>query len=817
MQVFTRAYFRRTGAACAAAAVLIGGTFTGGSASAAPLLQPTPTSTAAEAATSPATEASSLPGGLDEALRRDLGMSVAEFNAQGALAAKAAAIQSAVTAADPGAVVSLSGDTIKVQTSAPEVAKAAAGTAKLATSAPATPSPAKVEATGVDALFNDYVATFGAKNLLSVSVNIKGEYVIRTGEPTPQAFAGSSEPSVADFAAKYGNVVLEVANGPAKATYTPGGPFDVVNGQGYAALNPATGGGFICSTGWNGFSKKGAPAVISAGHCSMDGAAALALLTNPLADEAVTGDPNIKAQPMAMLGTMGFSQFGGPKNTRTTANADNIHAEGNIGTDVSVIDNIAPNLGQVPKLAKWTGAAGWTAAEQISTDSSNVAVTGVESATLGAPVCKSGRSTGWTCAKVDEMGAYVIAGINYPSTENPGGDPADLRAVRGFVSITDTPMSAHGDSGGPVIFGNSAVGIVSGGGTLNDGKNFAITADLVTALAATDGYTVKIFLNNPAMTTTGTVYRNGAIRGTVAGAPAGTIVTVTIDGAPKDVPVGADDTWSIQAPGALGTFHITAQAKNGFSTSGTVSSSIEVVNETLAAPVFTAPALNGSAAAPVTAITGTGMAGATVILTGDVSGTAVVGSDGTWTLAVKPGLTVGSYAVTASQKHTDWNDSPSATNNFKVVPAAPAVTSPTNGQQFGASEGPTVISGTNIAGAAVTVTVDGQQHKATVTGTTWSFTFSQKFGAGNHSVSAVQNVDGVDSLIAASNFTVLAAPVPAGTTAHTQTPAPIAINSLAATGASNSTLLLGGAGGLLLLGGGATLLIRRRKDGKDRS
>ncbi|WP_104086266.1 S1 family peptidase [Arthrobacter sp. GMC3] len=814
MQASTRAHFRRTGAACAAAAVLIGGTFTGGAASAAPFPEPTPTSTATQLASSPATEASSLPGGLGEALQRDLGMSVEEFNAQGALAEKAAAIQSKVVAADPGAVVSLSGDTIKVQTTTPDVAKSAAGDAKLAIAAPATSSPSKVDATGVDALFNDYVATFGAKNLLSVSVNTKGEYVIRTGEPTPETFAGSLGSSVADFAAKYGNVVLEEANGPAKATYAPGDPFALVNGQGFVALNPATSGGVICSTGWNGFNKAGAPAIISAGHCSLDGAAVPALLTNPLSDEAVTGDPKIQAQPMALLGMMGFSQFGGPNNTRTTANPDNIHAEGNIGTDVSVIDSIGANFSQAPKVAKWTGAAGWTAPEQISTDPGNVAVTGVAPAVLDAPVCKSGRTTGWTCAKVDELGAYVIAGINYPSAENPGGDPADLRAVRGFMSITDTVMSDHGDSGGPVISGNAAVGIVSGGGKLNDGKNFAITADLQTALAATNGYTVKIFLNNPAVTP-GTVYRRGAINGTVADAPAGTIVTVTIDGAPKDVAVGSDGTWSIQAPNTFGTFPITAQAKNGFSTSGIMKASIEVIKET--APAFTAPALNGTSAAPVTAITGTGIAGATVSLTGDVSGTAVVGGDGTWSVAVTPGLGVGNYTVIATQTRADWTDSPSATNSFKVVPAAPAVTSPTNGQQFGASQGPTVISGTNIAGAAVTVTVDGQQHRATVTGTTWSFTFSQKFGAGNHSISAVQNVDGVDSLIAASNFTVLAAPVPAGTTEPTPTTVPVVINNLAATGASSSMFVVGGAGGLLLLGGGATLLFRRRKDGKDRS
>jgi len=820
MQASTRAFFRRGGAACAAAAVLIGSSLTAGAASAAPTPEPAPSSMATGIAAPPATDAS-LPGGLDEALQRDLGMSVEEFNAQGALAATASAVQLQLAQADPGAVVSVSGDTIKVQTSAPAVAQAAAGTAKLAiTPSRAALPPNKVDAASVDAVFTDYVNTFGAKDLLSVAVNATGQYLIRTGESkfgtssaTPQSFEPSLAPSIADFAAKYANVVVEGATGPAESKFAAGDPLDLVNGQGYAAMKFGAPGGSICSTGWNGFNKSGAPAIISAGHCTADGKFQVALLTDPLHDTPVTGNPLAPPKPVDILGQMGFSQFGGPGNGTTTANPNDGQAEGNIGTDVSVIDNISANFSQAPKVARWTAAAAWTDSAQVSTDPNNVRVTGVALPMIGAAVCKSGRTTGWTCGRINEIGAYVIAGINYPSEMNPGGDPTDLRAVRGFGSITDTIMSDHGDSGGPVISGTSAVGITSGGGQLLNGKHLAIAADLNTALAATDGYTVKIFLGKPAVTTAGTVYRGGAINGTVAGAPAGTTVTVTIDGASKDVPVGTDGTWSIKAPGVFGKFSIKAQAKNGFSTSETEESSLEVIKET--APAFTSPALNGTSAAPVTAITGTGIAGATVTLAGDVTGSAVVGSDGNWSVAVTPGLPVGSYTVTAKQSRTDWIDSPTSTNAFKVVPAAPAVTSPTNGQQFQANSGPTVFSGTNIAGAAVTLTIDGQQFQATVAGTSWSFTSGQKFAAGNHSVSVVQNVDGVDSLIAASSFTVQAAPAPPVAPAPTPSTPPVAINSLAVTGASSSMLVGGAVGGLLLLGGGAALLFRRRNKEND--
>ena len=56
------------------------------------------------------------------------------------------------------------------------------------------------------------------------------------------------------------------------------------------------------------------------------------------------------------MGTFGASQFGGPGNTPATAPAgwdgDNSKLN-NIGTDVSVIDGIAPDLNQLPFVTDW--------------------------------------------------------------------------------------------------------------------------------------------------------------------------------------------------------------------------------------------------------------------------------------------------------------------------------------------------------------------------------------------------------------------------------------------------------------------------------
>lgn len=819
MRATKRAFFKRGGAACAAAAVLIGGTFAAGTATAAPSTDTAPTSiataVASATATSSATE-TALPDGLAEAVKQDLGKSVEEFNADAEVAAKAADLQAKVTATDPAAVVSVEGDTINVKTTAPQAAKTAAGTAKVkVTTAPATPLAATTDAASVDSLFAAYTAEFGVKNLQAIMVNSSGEYVIRTGEAATGSSASAArfltapaETAISEFAAKYSNVIVESADGPAKAFAT-----DVTNGLGYVSQQ----GGFFfsCSIGWNGFNAAGDPAVISAGHCTNDGAATQTALTDPTLEPAV-GGPGFT--PTIGLGTFGASQFGGPNNSPATVPADwdgNYNNLNNIGTDVSVIDGINPAVNQLAKVTDWSTPAAPQDAGPL--------VTGVSDAIRGANICKSGRTTGWSCGTVSKVGVFLVAGHNIAT------DPDDIRAVRGFESTNLD--AAEGDSGGAIIAGSLAVGMISAGG---DGFTYGV--GLKDALAHTAGYSVKIFLEAPKVTTTKPVYRKGTVtgnvpgtvlgNGTVADVPAGTTVSVTIDGLTTEADVDATGKWSVAAPNKFGTFQVTAQAKNGFSTSETAAASVEVIMETLAAPAITAPANNGTVAAPVTAVTGTGKAGASIELTGDVTGTVVVGADGKWSFTVAPGLAVGSYTVSAKQTLAGWEDSTAVTNKFNVVPAAPAIGSPTKGQEFKFNEGPTVISGSNVEGATVSVTINGKAYAAVVVGGTWSVALDAKLPTGDYTVIAVQALDGVDSMTTTSVFKVLAEPKPepttppvtqkpsptaAPTTAPTKAPAKAPVdNDLANTGASGSTLLLGAAGGLLLLGGAAFLLLRRR-------
>lgn len=847
MQASTLAFYRRGVVVCAAASLFLASTFIPSAALGAPASDPVSTqpppaqSPAATPAPSPQTPSPAVasesgPGGLAVALKRDLGMSVDEFNAQGQLAAKAAAVQQEVTTVDPSAVVSLNGNTITVHTEAAaadaaHAASEAAGIAGL-TVAPSQPanSVAKVEATSVDALFSDYVKAFGAGDLFSVARNASGEFVIRTGRattstPTPTSFAKPVSLSVAEFAAQYPNVTVEAATGPAEAHFAPGDPYNLVNGQGYfASVNASDTNGWLCSAGFNAFDKSGHPAVISAGHCAEDGAAKVTTLTNPATDTAATNaqGPVTKLTP---LGSFAFQQFGGVNNAWTIENPDGT-ADGNIGTDVSVIDGIAASLTPLPAVAHWSNASSWNPAtpEQISQDPANVQVSGVTSAVLGAPVCKSGRTTGWTCGAVNEIGVYVIAGIGYPSQDNPTGNPLDVRAVRGFASF-GSMASGPGDSGGPVISGTTAVGLLSAGGQIAEGVFASISADLPAALAATDGYSIKIFLNAPVFASSGPVYRQGAITGTVPGAPAGTTVDVTIDGTTTTVPLDASGAWTLPAPNKLGTFPISVVAHSGFNSSLTTTASVDVVLEPLPEPAIAA--LPAAGTSPVSLVTGTGRPGATVTLTissqtdaartvannkqrfatrslaSATTFTTVVDTGGTWTIHLSPALGLGSYTATITQTLAGWADSPVATLTFSVIPTAPASTTLSDNQQIVFNPGPTTISGTNLPGATITLLLNGQSYTPAVNGSTWSLTLNDPLAPGVYTLVLTQSLSGVTSAPVTSTFTVLSPPV-AALAANPSSPLP-----LANTGVPSSVAGLGAAG-ILLLMSGAIMLFRRR-------
>ncbi len=564
-------------------------------------------------------------------MARDLGLTLAEFNAGGAQA-KRAADALAVLRDLPGFVgVRLQDGRIRVEGSGPElenriaalnkgsgtgkdefvlVSSASGQTPEGPTDSSADPAPSagstaesagggELQANSVEQLYRTYLREVGAAGLQAVA-EADGKYIIRTGdlnspeiagEPGSELRAGDGSASLAggqvggqaegeaesrgedgsgeasgapgmspsDFVSKYANVVLEQGEPLAREE-------DFLGGQGYRV----DGGGVVCSAGFSAFSPAGEPLVLTAGHCAEDGAAKFTEITLPAGDpaggavagSAVTGD----------LGTFGFSQFGGPGNAWIAGDLGN---PGEPGKDIAVVESIRADLNVLPAATTWEDPA--------DLGKSSVQVVGSAAPVVGQFVCRSGRTEGWSCGVVDEVGIYVVGG--------PSGEPDDLRSFRGFLSYS--VQSGGGDSGGPWISGNYAVGTHSAGNSRRSMENYAVAATLQDSLQVLPGVQLRLFLNKPVLTPplpAGPIAEGQRVSGRIpavpgTSVPAGSSVRITFPGLePLEVATDADGKWSFVAPASATEF--SAQAINGFSSSavGTFRSPAQPVMPTPAPP-----------------------------------------------------------------------------------------------------------------------------------------------------------------------------------------------------------------------------------------
>jgi hypothetical protein len=541
--------------------------------------------------------------GLPEALLHDLGMSLAEFNAAGELGRRAADALETLQAV-PGFVgLSLKNGGIQVQGAGPALQSAVdelnqAGPANFVLVAPvepaaessqapasdaapstsgasaarsaAQPDPApaarddapELVAQDIDQLFQAYVTDVGTQGLQAVAYT-DGHFVIRTGSVnTPEsdvhgtdsgqstsqgtAPAGAGKLTPAQFVSRYANVRLE--KGAAVKTED-----DILGGQGYFVDNMVR-----CSTGFSAFGPTGLPLVLTAGHCTQDGSAKLAGL-EPVSWAGASGSTMPAPWPLpalAPLGNFGFSQFGGPGNAAAKVGGTTV------GTDIAVIKDITAGLNPQPAATTWAAAK----------TPDPVKIVGAKAPVQGDPVCRSGRTTGWKCGFIDSIAILMMPG---PKSAPPNYDN-DLRPVRAFDSTSVT--SAGGDSGGPWISGNYAVGTHTGAESFNGVQTRAIAASLEDSLASIPGgVQLEVFLNKPMVTSPapGATFDAGqTVTGVVAAAPAsavaaGSKVKVTVAGkAPFQVPVNAKGVWSFTAPSGSGPLRFTAETVNGFSASG---------------------------------------------------------------------------------------------------------------------------------------------------------------------------------------------------------------------------------------------------------
>ncbi|WZH35449.1 MAG: LPXTG cell wall anchor domain-containing protein [Microbacterium enclense] len=609
------------------------------------------------------------------------------------------------------------------------------------------------DATAKELLSSDQVKVVGADGQGRVVVYTTTDEANLEGEP--QLFVKENS-----------NVVVKKLDAaPQKAAAT-----DVVGGYGYAGLF-SDGTGALCSVGFSGFTPAGAPAVISAGHCTEDGALKDTFLTEPSSDTAGGGSQPKVTYP---LGEYGFSQFGGPGNTPGSQSTDSV--------DISVIDVTNDELDLKPEVTDWTNTSDLSA--------STFPIRSVGDAQLGA-FSKSGRTTGYTEGTIDVVNGWL----------NVEG-----RLVYGFGG----PMTVNqGDSGGPLWQGDTAIGVMSALYDI-DGVRHAWGADLKAGLALTGGYTVEVEVGTPALTSPengGTVGVGGNISGT--GQANTTLVVTPESGDPFELSIDGSGNWSFPAPDKLGDYAFTLQAKSGFSTSSVVEASVKVLPQ---APVITSPADGAAIESKITKVTGTGLAGATVTLTGDVKGTATVDANGNWTVAAE--REEGAYKVTATQQR-DGVTSASASTSFTVIPKKPVIDGIVDGSSYSGSAIPTKVAGSGETGADITVTVNGNEvGKTEVEDGKWSVALKDALAPGDYTVVATQTVNGQSNSTSVS-FSVAAAPgpspSPSPSTPGTPSPTPGPQGNLPQTGANDPAPLALGAAVLLLGGLGAVGFRRFRR------
>jgi hypothetical protein len=584
------------------------------------------------------------------------------------------------------------------------------------------------------------------------SLNILGkdgvEAVGTDGDGNVVIIVSDENATATNFADQHENVVVREIEGGLKALADT----DVVGGAGYIAGGPSTGDqAGLCSVGFSAWDPTGNPAVVSAGHCTLDGAFEQALLTLPSGDTAGGGDPEGNDVDVSYpLGNIGFSQYGAAGNEPGAEGDPN-------SVDIAVIDDINPALSLLPEVTDWSTAA----SEDLSLSTTEISSVGAVD--ISKPFSKSGRTTGLSTSN----GIEAVV----------GWAKVGERFVKGFGSGIATsdggPGVLEGDSGGAVFQGEKAVGIVSGG---NDPGDFIWAADLQAGLALTEGYTIKLAVDAPVLASPangGEVERGSRITGT---GPANADIVVTpATGEEFTVKANAQGNWQFNAPTALGAFAFDVQAVIGFNTSPVNSYELEVVPAPLTAPVITSPADGRTVETELEAITGTGFPGATITIAGDVEGTTTVGNDGNW--SVPAGLSYGSYTITATQSF-EGETSPVATSEFAVVPVAPTISTPADGSYYEEADAPETSSGVGIEGALVTLSVNGElvgsyeiegelpvetpdtdrlMAAAALPGDNWEIALGDALVAGDNVISVTQAIEGVTSAAASVTVEIIAA------------------------------------------------------------
>ena len=353
--------------------------------------------------------ADQLPRELVEAVQRDLKISPQEYLDRAARAQVLSAYASDFRASRPadfaGAWIGPDGNAVVAVTS-PAAAQAVAKDGYATAQSP-------VSADGLEkslADLNSWIAGLPRE----ISEQINGTAIDFIDNQIVIDLANSPIGSALNLPTLLANIKVILSPGGNKPVDpTPMGGDTYVTTSGPIADAPATDIS-ICSFGFNAVDSSGAAVNLTAGHC------------NPNKATGSGGAPVYLPDPADISRSTQIGSF-----DRSSLGAED-------GLDWSVI---ALNDAGI--------ASGLDRPTVRGANGSTVTVTGTAAPVIGAPVCKSGQSSSFTCGVVAadrvETQLYMEDGTS--------------RTVRGFAS---TACTLAGDSGGAIVTGTLALGITSG-------------------------------------------------------------------------------------------------------------------------------------------------------------------------------------------------------------------------------------------------------------------------------------------------------------------------------------------------------------------
>ncbi|MBU3062954.1 S1 family peptidase [Nocardia sp. NEAU-G5] len=203
------------------------------------------------------------------------------------------------------------------------------------------------------------------------------------------------------------------------AAAAPVTPLDTVaGGNRYMSITqPSKHQGAECSWAFNAVDQDGHPAALTAGHCNVAA----------LAEESIGPDQRT------------YQLLPGDKPGVVTGNFEK-----------SVVDGIRDY--SIVRIAEPVRHAFHNNLVRGRVGGPAIGITGVGIPVEGAPVCKSGSTTGFTCG--------IITAVDQPDPQRPP------------IRFKHTALTLPGDSGGALVSGSLAMGIVSEGGIYSDPSEF---------------------------------------------------------------------------------------------------------------------------------------------------------------------------------------------------------------------------------------------------------------------------------------------------------------------------------------------------------